>query len=55
VFYKKMAFIAFFNAGVAPGHRDPYHPTQGYFIRRHGGDRRLCHHVMKAAGSDPDQ
>jgi hypothetical protein len=29
VFYKKMAFIAFFNAGVrALDIRDPYHPTQ---------------------------
>jgi hypothetical protein len=34
VFYKKMAFIAFFNAGVrALDIRDPYHPTEvGYFI-----------------------
>src|SRR5258705_4189131 len=33
-FYKKMAFIAFFNAGVrALDIRDPYHPTEvGYFI-----------------------
>ena len=34
VFYKKMAFIAFFNAGVrALDVRDPYHPVEvGYFI-----------------------
>ena len=34
VFYKKMAFIAFFNAGVrALDIRDPYHPKEvGYFI-----------------------
>ncbi|KRR17944.1 LVIVD repeat-containing protein [Bradyrhizobium retamae] len=34
VFYKKMAFIAFFNAGVrALDIRDPYHPSElGYFI-----------------------
>ncbi len=34
VFYKKMTFIAFFNAGVrAVDIRDPYHPTEvGYFI-----------------------
>jgi hypothetical protein len=34
VFYKKLAFIAFFNAGVrALDIRDPYHPTEvGYFI-----------------------
>ncbi|MGC2316467.1 MAG: hypothetical protein WA615_08215 [Bradyrhizobium sp.] len=34
VFYKKMAFIAFFNAGVrALDIRDPYHPAEvGYFI-----------------------
>ena len=34
VFYKKMAFIAFFNAGVrALDIRDPYHPMEvGYFI-----------------------
>jgi hypothetical protein len=34
VFYKKMAFISFFNAGVrAIDIRDPYHPTEvGYFI-----------------------
>jgi hypothetical protein len=34
VFYKKMAFIAFFNAGVrALDIRDPYHPVEvGYFI-----------------------
>ncbi len=34
VFYEKMAFIAFFNAGVrALDIRDPYHPTEiGYFI-----------------------
>jgi hypothetical protein len=34
VYYKKMAFIAFFNAGVrALDVRDPYHPTEvGYFI-----------------------
>jgi hypothetical protein len=34
VFYKKMAFISFFNAGVrALDIRDPYHPTEvGYFI-----------------------
>jgi hypothetical protein len=34
VFYKKMAFIAFFNAGVrALDVRDPYHPKEvGYFI-----------------------
>jgi hypothetical protein len=34
VFYKKMAFIAFFNAGVrALDVRDPYHPREvGYFI-----------------------
>lgn len=34
VFYKKMAFIAFFNAGVrALDIRDPYHPQEvGYFI-----------------------
>jgi hypothetical protein len=34
VYYKKMAFIAFFNAGVrALDIRDPYHPTEvGYFI-----------------------
>src|SRR6202451_3330835 len=33
-YYKKMAFIAFFNAGVrAIDLRDPYHPTEvGYFI-----------------------
>jgi hypothetical protein len=34
VYYKKMAFIAFFNAGVrALDIRDPYHPLEvGYFI-----------------------
>src|SRR5260370_35531835 len=34
VFYKKMAFIAFFNAGVwALDIRDPYRPIEvGYFI-----------------------
>ncbi len=34
VFYEKMAFIAFFNAGVrALDIRDPYHPKEvGYFI-----------------------
>src|ERR1700716_1364493 len=34
VFYKKMAFISFFNAGVrALDIRDPYHPREvGYFI-----------------------
>ncbi len=34
VFYKKMAFISFFNAGVrALDVRDPYHPKEvGYFI-----------------------
>jgi hypothetical protein len=34
VFYKKMAFIAFFNAGVrAVDIRDPFHPKEvGYFI-----------------------
>jgi hypothetical protein len=34
VYYRKMAFIAFFNAGVrALDVRDPYHPTEvGYFI-----------------------
>ena len=34
VYYKKMAFISFFNAGVrAIDIRDPYHPTEvGYFI-----------------------
>ena len=34
VFYKKMAFIAFFNAGVrALDIRDPYHPKEvGHFI-----------------------
>ena len=34
VYYKKLAFIAFFNAGVrALDIRDPYHPTEvGYFI-----------------------
>jgi hypothetical protein len=34
VFYKKMAFISFFNAGVrALDIRDPYHPAEvGYFI-----------------------
>jgi hypothetical protein len=34
IFYKKMAFISFFNAGVrALDVRDPYHPREvGYFI-----------------------
>src|SRR5204862_5633615 len=34
VYYKKMAFISFFNAGVrALDVRDPYHPVEaGYFI-----------------------
>jgi hypothetical protein len=34
VYYKKMAFIAFFNAGVrALDIRDPYHPKEvGYFV-----------------------
>ena len=34
IYYKKMAFIAFFNAGVrALDIRDPYHPKEvGYFI-----------------------
>ena len=34
VFYKKLAFISYFNAGVrAIDVRDPYHPTEvGYFI-----------------------
>jgi hypothetical protein len=34
IFYKKMAFISFFNAGVrALDIRDPYHPKEvGYFI-----------------------
>jgi hypothetical protein len=34
IFYKKLAFISWFNAGVrALDVRDPYHPTEvGYFI-----------------------
>jgi len=34
VFYKKMTFIAFFNAGIrAVDIRDPFHPKEvGYFI-----------------------
>jgi len=34
VYYRKMAFISYFNAGVrAIDIRDPYHPTEvGYFI-----------------------
>jgi hypothetical protein len=34
IFYKKLAFISYFNAGVrALDVRDPYHPTEvGYFI-----------------------
>jgi hypothetical protein len=34
IFYKKLAFIAFFNAGVrALDVRDPYHPKEvGYFV-----------------------
>ena len=34
IYFKKMAFISFFNAGVrALDIRDPYHPTEvGYFI-----------------------
>ena len=34
MFYQKLAFIAFFNAGVrAVDVRDPYHPREvGYFI-----------------------
>jgi hypothetical protein len=34
IYYKKMVFISFFNAGVrALDIRDPYHPTEiGYFI-----------------------
>ena len=34
IFYKKLAFITFFNAGVrALDVRDPYHPKEvGYFI-----------------------
>jgi len=34
VFYEKLAFISFFNAGVrALDVRDPYHPREvGYFI-----------------------
>ena len=51
VFYKKMAFIAFFNAGVrALDIRDPYHPKEvGYFIPvDHGGDRQALRHRSTA-------
>ena len=61
VFYKKMAFIAFFNAGVrALDIRDPYHPVEvGYFIpsitaatdKRCVTDRRQG----PLQGRDPDQ
>src|SRR3979411_894296 len=45
VFYKKMAFIAFFNAGVrALDIRDPYHPKEvGSFIPSiTAGTRKRC-------------
>jgi hypothetical protein len=34
IFYKKIVFLSYFNAGVrAVDVRDPYHPTEiGYFI-----------------------
>jgi len=51
VFYKKIAFIAFFNAGVrALDIRDPYHPTEiGYFHPvDHGGDRTSAASPVRA-------
>ena len=61
VYYKKMAFIAFFNAGVrALDIRDPYHPKEvGYFIPAitHGDRQALRHRRRQGAlqGRDPDQ
>jgi hypothetical protein len=52
VFYKKIAFLSYFNAGVrAVDVRDPYHPTEiGYFIPAITADTdRRC---VKVAGAD---
>ena len=61
VFYKKMAFISFFNAGVrALDIRDPYHPTEvGYFIPAitAATDKRCVKIDEQGSlqGRDPDQ
>ena len=61
VYYKKMAFIAFFNAGVrALDIRDPYHPKEvGYFIPSitAATDKRCVTDRRQGAlqGRDPDQ
>ena len=61
VYYKKMAFISFFNAGVrALDIRDPYHPTEvGYFIPAitAATDKRCVKIDEQGAlqGRDPDQ
>ena len=61
VYYKKMAFIAFFNAGVrALDIRDPYHPKEvGYFIPSitAATDKRCVKRRRQGPlqGRDPDQ
>ena len=61
IYYKKMAFIAFFNAGVrALDIRDPYHPKEvGYFIPAiTRGDRQALRQDRRQGplqDRDPDQ